>query len=264
MPDANEHHSKSPECVREATAPSVHRIGTRLTLSFLTVVALMAAGYGIALWQFRELRIQQQNLDRAYQESQAVLNLNAKLFALRDKLVDLADSQRGEQFASEASGLRRSMLNDIETAKSALQSLPPNVERNSFVLVSLDTIESTLPVQIDALSDLAKALDWRAIRLRSRSQVRQLTTLTSALVNTVAEGVAAERSRVLEATQLAESRVMLTLLGVGSHPGGGSGFGLAGHPQHHASPGCARQRCECSSPRRLRVPGNRVRHGRTG
>jgi PAS domain S-box-containing protein len=193
-----------------------HKIGVRLALSFIVIILLMAVGYAVALWQFRELRAQQQNLDTAYQESAAVLNLNAHLFAFKDRLEDLSDAQRGSQFVLEANGLRKGLLNDIERAKRALEDLPPNVERDSFVLVSLDTVESALPVQIDAMSDLAKANDWSAIRLRSQNQMRQLSYLTSALVDKVASGVAVERARVLRNTQLTEFRFLLTLIGAGS------------------------------------------------
>jgi PAS domain S-box-containing protein len=192
------------------------KIGVRLTLSFITIVALMAAGYAVALWQFRELHIQEQELDRAQQRSAAVLNLHAHLFAFRDKLEDLADSHNGAQFVREADGLRKSMLDDMERAKQALIGLPPDLETDSFPLVSLGAVESALPVQIDAMSDLARAEDWSAIRLRSENQIKQLSYLTSSLVDRVAAEAVQERTRVYANIQLAERRALLSLLGAAS------------------------------------------------
>jgi PAS domain-containing protein len=192
------------------------KIGVRLILSFITIVVLMAAGYAVALWQFRELHIQEQELDRAQQKSAAVLNLHAHLFAFRDKLEDLADSHNGAQFVREADGLRNSMLDDIKRAKQALSGLSPDLEADSFPLVSLGTIESDLPVQIDAMSDLAKAEDWAAIRRRSEIQIKQLSYLTSSLVDRVAAEVVQERARVYANIQLEERRALLSLVGAAS------------------------------------------------
>src|SRR5580698_5671470 len=87
--------------------PIQSRIGTRLALSFMTIVLLMAAGYGIAIWEFRQLLIQEQGLDRVQQKSAAVLDLHSQLFAFRDKLEDLSDSHNEQQFLHETSEIRR-------------------------------------------------------------------------------------------------------------------------------------------------------------
>lgn len=196
--------------------PVQFRIGNRLILSFITIVVLMAAGYSLTLWQFRELLSQQQDLDRAQLKSAAVLNLHAHLFALRDKLEDLADSHDGAQFVLEAPVLRKAILADVERAKRALYGPPSYNERDSFLLGSLSAIESALPVQIDALVSLAKAEDWSAIQLRSQNQEKQLSYLTSSLVDKVAEEVTGERARVFTSIQLTEHRAVVVLLGAGT------------------------------------------------
>jgi PAS domain S-box-containing protein len=81
------------------------------------------------------------------------------------------------------------------------------------VLDSLDVIESALPLQIDTMSDLARAEDWSAIRLRTENQVKQLSYLTASLVDEVATEVAEERAQVLSNIQQGERRALLTLLG---------------------------------------------------
>ncbi|MGC4055623.1 MAG: HAMP domain-containing protein [Paludibaculum sp.] len=200
----------------EALRPGRLRIGARLTLSFIAIVLLMAAGYAIALWHSDELQVQQVALDRATQKSAAVLNLQSHLFAFRDRLEDLSLTHQGAQFVRDANLLRDGMLNDITTAKRALNERPLGGEHDSFVIVSLAAIESAIPVQVDAMSDLAKAEDWSAIRLRSDHQLRHLNTITASLVDRVALEVAEERALVLAKTQLAERWVSVSLLGAGS------------------------------------------------
>jgi PAS domain S-box-containing protein len=192
------------------------KIGIRLTLSFITIVLLTAAGYAVAVWQFHEIRVQEQELDRAHQKSEAVLNLHSHLFALRDKLENLADAKNGGEFVREANMLRKSLQDDVERVKQALNSSSPDIGRDPLVLVSLDAVESALPVQIDAMSDLAKAEDWSAIRLRSQNQIKQLSYLTSSLVDKVVTEVSEERARVRTSTQLGERRAWLMLVGSGS------------------------------------------------
>ncbi|MBN9659805.1 MAG: PAS domain S-box protein [Acidobacteria bacterium] len=211
----------------EQTSPAAHsilaalrpgrlRIGARLTLSFIAIVLLMAAGYAIALWQFHELQLQQEALDRATRKSAAVLNLQSHLFAFRDRLEELSENHQGEQFVRDANLLREGMLSDIAGAKRALDEPPAGRERDSFVIVSLAAIESAVPVQVDAMADLAKAGDWPAIRLRSDHQLRQLNNITATLVNRVAAEVSAERTLVLKKTRQAEQWVAVSLLGAGS------------------------------------------------
>jgi PAS domain S-box-containing protein len=192
------------------------RIGARLTLSFIAIVLLMATGYAIALWQFRALQLQQAALDRATQKSAAVLNLQSHLFAFRDRLEELSETHQGAQFVKDANLLREGLLTDIARAKRALNEPAVGRERDSFVIVSLAAIESAVPVQVDAMADLAKAEDWPAIRLRSDHQLRQLNSITAALVDRVATEVSEERARVLVKTQQAEQWVAVSLLGAGS------------------------------------------------
>lgn len=200
----------------EPLRPGRLKIGARLTLSFIAIVLLMATGYAIALWQFHELQLQQAALDHATQKSAAVLNLQSHLFAFRDRLEELSDNHQGAQFVKDANLLREGMLTDIAGAKRALNEPPVGRERDSFVIVSLAAIESAVPVQVDAMADLAKAEDWPAIRLRSDHQLRQLTSITASLVDRVATEVSEERARVLLKTQQAEQWVAVSLLGAGS------------------------------------------------
>jgi PAS domain S-box-containing protein len=196
--------------------PIQSSIGTRLTLSFVTIVLLMAAGYAIAIWEFRQLLIQEQGLDRVQQKSAAVLDLHSQLFAFRDKLDDLSDSHNDQQFLHETGEIRKAVLEDIERAKRTFAGQPGEMDGDSFVVVSLEAIETGMPAQIDALADLAAAQDWSAIRLRSQHQVRQLSYLTASLVDRVAAEVTEERRQVAASAERAKRWASISLLGFGA------------------------------------------------
>src|SRR5580698_2521564 len=196
--------------------PIQSRIGTRLTLSFVTIVLLMAAGYAIAIWEFRQLLIQEQGLERVQQKSAAVLDLHSQLFAFRDKVEDLSDSHNEQQFLHETSEIRKTVLEDIERAKRTFLGQPGQMEGDSYVVVSLEAIETAMPTQIDALADLAVAQDWSAIRLRSHNQVRQLSYLTASLVDRVAAEVTEERRQVAASAERAKLWAAISLFGFGA------------------------------------------------
>jgi PAS domain S-box-containing protein len=195
--------------------PVQSSIGTRLTLAFVSIVLLMAAGYAVAIWEFRQLLIQEQGLDLIQQKSAAVLDLHSHLFALRDKLDDLSDGHNGKQFLRETGEIRKMVKEDIERAKHTFVGQARPMDGDSFVVVSLDAIETAMPTQIDALSDLAEAEDWSAIRLRSEHQMRQWSYLTASLVDRVAAEVAEERGRVADSVERAKRWASIWLLGFG-------------------------------------------------
>jgi PAS domain S-box-containing protein len=195
--------------------PIQSSIGTRLTLSFVVIVLLMAAGYAIAIWEFRQLLIQEQGLDRVQQKSAAVLDLHSHLFAFRDKLEDLADSHNDQQFLRETAEFRKNVLDDIERAKRTFVGEAGQMDSDSFVVVSLEAIETAMPTQIDALADLAEAQDWSGIRFRSQHQIRQLSYLTASLVGRAAAEVTEERTRVTANAERAKRWASISLLGFG-------------------------------------------------
>jgi PAS domain S-box-containing protein len=184
-------------------------IGARLTLCFVTIVVLMIASHAFTLWQFDRVRNQEERIHNLDLESHAVLSLHASLLILRDKLEDLATSEDSHRFAEESGILRRQFLEDVERADRALRTPSDLLARDPTMLSALDTIESALPAQIDALSDLANLRDWPAVRLRLENQVRPLSSLTSLLVEKVDLEVGAERTRTQQAIQRQEKRVFL-------------------------------------------------------
>ncbi len=191
--------------------PSPLKIGARLTLSFSVIVLLMVAADAVALWQFALVRGQAQRIYDVDQKSVAVLRLQSNLWIFRDRLEGLAAAQDAPRFALETSSIRRGFLQDVEFAKQALSVSPSGVERDPATLSTLDTIQSALPAQLDALTDLAVAGDWPAVHLRLINQTRILSSLTSSLVEKVNLEVAQERAQALENIQRGQRRVFLLL-----------------------------------------------------
>lgn len=189
-------------------------IRNRLLLSFVTIVGLMGVGYGFALRQFHALRVDQQTLESAHEKYDAILNLHAHVSAFRNSLEDLTDTKHSLDFFADAADLRKRIVEDVNRAKYALR-LSPSPEGDSFVLVSLEMVGSALPPEIDAMSDLAKAKDWTAIKLRSQSQVKQMSYLTSSLVDKVASEVAGDEARVFRASAMAEKHILMGLATAG-------------------------------------------------
>lgn len=201
---------KSPGAlVRQARRPGQVKIGVRLTVCFVIIVLLMAASHAFTLWQFERVRIQEDRMHDLDQESQAVLSMHASLLILRDKLEDVATTEDAHRFAAEAGALRQDFLDQADHANRAVRDQPGQVERDPTMLNTLETIQSALPAQIVAVTDLAAAGDWPAVRLRLQNQVGPLSSLTSALVEKVGLEVAGERAQAQENIQRLEQRVFL-------------------------------------------------------
>lgn len=139
-----------------------------------------------------------------------MLNTHTNLLALRDRLEDLATLRNTPHFAKEAGDLRILFLRQVEIADQALRPPRPEGEYDPSTLSTLDAIQSSLPAQIDALTDLANAGDWPAVRLRITNQVAPLSSLTSHLVEKVDFQVNEEKVQAQHRIRLLEKRVFAT------------------------------------------------------
>lgn len=187
------------------------RIGIRLTLCFVLIVLLMIASNVFTLWQFNRVRAHEERLHQVDQESHAVLSMHANLLILRDRLGVVAATEDALRFVAEAGALRSRFLDDAQRANLALRTPPLLSPRDPTMLGTLETIQSSLPGQIDALVDLAKLGDWPAVRLRLQDQVGPLSSLTSSLVEKVEMEVAGERAQAQDSIRHLQQRVLLLL-----------------------------------------------------
>src|SRR5215471_18019736 len=188
--------------------PSHLKIGVRLTVCFVAIVVLMVASHAFTLWQFGRVRVQEERMHQLDQESQAVLRLHADLLILRNQLDELTAVADLPRFTRETSEMRKHVLEQTQQADNALRR-PAGVARDPTMLSTIETIQSSLPGQIDALRDLAAAGDWAAVRLRIRNQVAPLSSLTSQLVEKVDFEVNEERTQAQQSIGRFEQRVFV-------------------------------------------------------
>jgi PAS domain S-box-containing protein len=78
-----------------------------------------------------------------------------------------------------------------------------------MILSGLETLDVTLPAQLDAVMDLAAAGDWPAVRLRLADQVSSLIDLSSMLVERIDEEVLQVRAEAIESLQRARRQLFV-------------------------------------------------------
>jgi PAS domain S-box-containing protein len=172
-------------------------IGPRLVLGFGLILVAMLAANAVVLWQFRVVSKQAQRLSNIDQARIAILRVHNGLLAFHDRLDALTDSEDVTGLSTEAVPLRDAVLEDIRGATSALGLLPAELQRDPTILPTLHVVESTLQSQLDVMTTLAIAGDWRAVQLRLANQIRPLESMTSALVERVDEEVSAVQAQTV-------------------------------------------------------------------
>jgi PAS domain S-box-containing protein len=183
-------------------------IGPRLTACFLIIVVLMGAVDFIAAWQFKHIEVSAQRFYQVDQKSLAVMRAHVDLMEFREALVTLANAQDERGFAVEAASQRDHVVQDVRRAEETLKSFP---YLDANVAIILEAVGRSLPLQADALVQLANAGDWRSVRLRLANQVRTLVGLTSQLVHDVDEEVTYERAQALVSTERARDQLAFVL-----------------------------------------------------
>ena len=186
------------------------KIGTRLTLCFVAIVLLMLAANVVVLWQFRRTVASGERLNRADQISLAAVLVHLDIDTLKNRLAALADTYDGPGFASEAASLRRKVLEDVIHARQ-LFAASTDVESDPVILSTLETLQVTLPSQVDSVMELAAEEDWQAVRLRLADQVQGLMDLSSLLVERVDRVVSQQRAEAIQSAERARRRLFVVL-----------------------------------------------------
>jgi PAS domain S-box-containing protein len=168
-------------------------IGPRLMLGFAVIIFSMLAADAVVLWQFHLVRAQAERLHGIDQKLIAVLGLHTSLTTFHDQMEDLADSQDIGGLVTEGERLRIAVLEDSRRAMSAFSLAPSDFQRDPTILPILHAVQSALPAQLDAITTLAKAGDWQAVRQRLANQVRAMQSVTLALVERVDHEVGEEQ-----------------------------------------------------------------------
>jgi PAS domain S-box-containing protein len=180
-----------------------------LTLCFVFIILSMLGGDAVVLWQFHLVRDQAERLNGFDQKLVAVLRVHTSLLAFHDRLEALADSEDAGQLVAEAGTLHTAFLSETQRAESALSFLPSDPRQDPSSLPTLEVIQSSLQSQLDAITSLATAGDWRAVHTRLATEVHPLESLTSSLVEKVDREVGEEQAQTILNIKRVEQRVFL-------------------------------------------------------
>jgi signal transduction histidine kinase len=160
-------------------------IGRRLTLTLALLVALILGGNGLVILQFERARLQTDRLTGVSQQLIAVLRLQESLLSFHQRLNELAQSKDAHRLVTEAEPLRAALQEQTRQTRSTLAYLPPEFRVDPTFLTALDTIEITLPFQLQDIAGLATAGDWEAVRLRLDNELKRIEATTSAHVKSI-------------------------------------------------------------------------------
>src|ERR1700730_1847755 len=209
------HTTDTNRCVKRAEAKPLQagrlNIGPRLILGFAVIIFSMLAADAVVLWQFHLVRTEAERLNGIDEKLVAVLRVHTSLSAFHDRLEALVDSQDAGRLVTEAGPLRTAVLEDSRRAMSALSLAPFDLQRDPTILPTLHAVQSALPSQLEAITTLANAGDWRAVRLRLANQVTPLKSLTSALVETVDHEVGEEQGQTVRSIKRGQRLVFLVV-----------------------------------------------------
>jgi len=191
-------------------------IGPRLRACFLLIISLFVIGNGLLVSQLYLLRKQADRLAAVDQELIAVLRFQTSLHDFYNRLNDLAQMENKDELLAEAETLRKTLDENARRTEGLLKQGPSNARLDSIVSPTIESVQSALPFQLDAIRGLAESGDWVAIRQRLMHQVRPLEVTSSDLVKSADKEVAAERATAAFNIRQAQSRMLLIFLLTGS------------------------------------------------
>jgi len=186
-------------------------IGPRLVLGFVFIILSMLAADAVVLWQFHLVQTQAERLNGIDQKLISILRLHTSLTTFHDRLEDLADSQDIGGLVTEGERLRTAVLDESRDAMSAFSLAPFDFHRDPTILPILHSVQSALPAQLEAITTLAKAGDWRAVHQRLANQVAALQSVTLALVERVDHEVGEEQAQTVRKIKIVQRLVFLVV-----------------------------------------------------
>ena len=167
-------------------------LGRGLALILALLVGLILGGNGLVIYQFKRAQLQTDRLTGVSQELIAALRLQQSLQSFHQRLNELALSKDTHRLITEAGPLRAALRKQTQETRRALAYLPPEFRVDPAFLTALDTIEVTLPFQLDDISALVGVGDWDAVRIRLDSELNRIEQTTSDHVQSIDSQLAEE------------------------------------------------------------------------
>ena len=199
------------------TSPFLHRfdIGRHLALCFAVLIGMMVVCDGVLLWQLRKVRSQVELLKGVDGELIEVLRVHGELFSFYERLGLAARSEDRDQLITASEKLRSGVHDETKRTEAAFRDLPSAVKLDETVLPTIETIQSTLLSDLDAISALAASGEWAAVRDRTDKQIQRLEFLSSQLVKDVALNVEQQRTQAAFNIAIVERRIVITTIVTG-------------------------------------------------
>jgi signal transduction histidine kinase len=185
------------------------KIGPRLTLAFVLLVALILAGNALVIWQFHAARVQTDRLTGANQQLIAALQLQAGVLSFHQQVDDLVRSRDAQHLTAESVSLRRVFQEQVQETKATAVREPQGGRLNPAFLTTLETIEVALPSQVDAINGLAKSGDWESVQRRLDNELTPIEAQASILVDRIQQQAHGELTQAAVQMESVQRRVLL-------------------------------------------------------
>ena len=189
-------------------------IKTRLTLCFVLIIALMSVGTGILLWQSRVMRAEANRLKEMDEQFMEVQRVHALVLSFHDESEQLVKARDLARVQQEAPGLRNQLNDSLRRTQTVFRKIEPNNILDPTVFPMLETIQGSLPSQIDSLTTLASVADWEALRQRMEQPFETLENLSAELVDTASRGIREKRLEATRQIERAQNRIEFSLAGI--------------------------------------------------
>jgi PAS domain S-box-containing protein len=189
-------------------------INTRLTLCFVLIIALMSVGTGILLWQSRVMRAEANRLKEMDEQFMEVQRVHALVLSFRNESEQLVKARNLARLQQAAPALRNQLNDSLRQTKTVFRGIEPNNTLDPTVLPTLETIQGSLPSQIDSLTTLASVADWDALSQRMEQPVETLENLSAELVDTASRDIRDKHSEATRQIERAQNRIAFSVAGV--------------------------------------------------
>jgi len=189
-------------------------ISTRLTLGFVLIIALMSVSAGIMLWQSHVMRTQANRLKQLDEQFMEVQRVHALVLSFSNESEQLIKARNLGRLQQEAPALRNQLNDSLRQTQTVFRGIEPNNTLDPTVLPTLETIQSSLPSQIDSLTTLASIGDWEALTQRVQQPLEPLESLNAELVGAANRDLQNKRSEAARQIERAQIRTLFIVPGV--------------------------------------------------
>ena len=186
-------------------------LDTRLKMMFVLLVGSIVAGNGLLLWQFHSGQLQAKRVTRVSEQMAAVLRLQGSLLSFHKRLGELAQLRDAAGLETESNAGRRALTNQLQQTRVILTPLPTGGQTDPLLLPTLDTIEVSLPAQLESIIGLASLGDWNAVNFRIGERLNPFEIEASILVKSVDQHFVAEIAQSQTNMKSVQDRILILL-----------------------------------------------------